>query len=51
MDVREDFNGFHGFLDVGVGNLWQLVAACGDGVLPLKEDYRLQSRRFGVLES
>ena len=31
--------------------VWQPVAACGTGVLPLKEDCRLQSCRFGCLES
>ena len=40
--------GFHGFQAYKV---WQPVAACGDGLLPLKEDSRLQSCRFGGLEA
>ena len=33
------------------GNLWRPVATCGNGLLALKEDCRLQSCRFGGLEA
>jgi len=43
-----DLGGFHGFQGQKV---WQPVAALRNGLLPLKEDGRLQSCRFGGLDA
>jgi len=36
---------------LGVGGLWHPVPSCEDGLLPLKEDCRLQSCRLGGLDA